>query len=58
MPYEKAIELLLEIILTVVKNQPPDVAEKLWRRHIDLLEKWDGNWDALLAKLAAIKPES
>lgn len=56
MPYEHALELLLEIILTIVKNQPPEVAAKLWERHMAMLEKWDGNWETLLRKLAALKP--
>lgn len=52
MPYEKVLELVCQIILKVLENQPPEVAAELWRRHMDFLAKCDD----VFGKLSKLGP--
>lgn len=49
-PFEKSVELLLQIILEVIKDQPPEVKKELWLMYLEDVKKWREFWQSLGVK--------
>lgn len=40
MPYERAIELLLEVVLETMKGQTPEQRQQIWAWYIEDMKWW------------------
>lgn len=48
-PYEDLGIKTIDLIMEIIKDQPPEVKKQLWDWYIQDMQKWRDGWDRFIA---------